>query len=341
MELHIADDTDQTKWDEIVIKSPQGTIFHSWKWLKILEMHAKAKLIPIIGYSGTTPIGILPLYLQKKGPLKLVFSPPPKSALLFLGPVLFNGESEKQNKKESNYFEFQKEIDDYIAREVNADHVSISFPPKMLDIRPYFWAGYKPDIFYDYVLPIPPNLDDLWLGLMKNMRGNINKSKKMGCLIELGGRSELEEIYQLMVQRYKDQNKNETIPKKYLFDLYDQFPENFKIFTVRYQDEVITGEIDLHFKGSLISWIGSPKPVKPISPSPNDLCEWEALVYAHSHGIEEYAIYGAARNRRLHKYYSKLNPELHPRFSVKKMSFVASSLEKIYSKIFKPLRFEI
>jgi hypothetical protein len=271
----------------------------------------------------------------------LVSSPPSRSALLFLGPVLFGWESMKQNKRESNYFEFQKEIDKYIDKEINADHVSISLPPKMLDIRPYFWADYKIDIYFDYVIPIQSSIDDQWHGLLKNMRGNINKSKKMGCLVELGGRSELEEIYHLMAQRYKNQNKKETIPKSYLMDLYDQFPENFKIFTVKYQDQIITGEIDIHYKNSLISWIGSPKPIKPISPSPNDLCEWEALVYAHSQGIGEYVVYGAARNERLQKYYTKLNPELHQRFSVKKMSVIAHTLEKVYSKILKPLQSKI
>jgi hypothetical protein len=341
MDLQIADDTDQIKWDEIVTKSSHGTIFHSWKWLKIVETHTRSKLIPLMGYNGTTPVGILPLFVQKKGFITMVSSPPPKSALLFLGPVFVGWDSIKQSKRESNYLEFQRDVDEYLKKEINADYVSISLPPKLLDMRPYFWADYKIDVFYDYVIPMQSSLDDLWLGLLKNMRGNISKSKKMGFSVELGGKAELEEIYHLMAQRYNDQKKSETFPKKYLTDIFDQFPDNLKILTVKYQGETITGEIDIHYKNSMISWIGSPKPNKPISPSPNDLCEWEALVYTHSHGIGEYIIYGAARNERLYKYYAKLNPELHPRFSAKKMSFIAHTMEKAYSKIIKPLQFKI
>jgi hypothetical protein len=341
MGLLIADDVDQKKWDEIVTNSSLGTIFHSWKWLKIVETHTRSKLVPIIGYSGSTPIGILPLFVQKKGLITMVSSPPAKSALLFLGPVLAGWDSINQSKRESNYIEFQKEIDEYIKKEIKADYISISLPPKLLDIRPYLWADYKIDVLYDYVTPLHSSLDDLWLGLVKKMRANISKSKKMGFSVELGGKTELEEIYHLMVQRYDNQKKMETIPKNYLTDLFDQFPENLKIFTVKYQGETVTGAICIHDKNYLISWIGSPKPNKPISPSPNDLCEWEALAYAHSHGMGEYIVYGAARNERLHRYYVKMNPELHQRFSVKKMSLIAQTMEKTYLKIIKPLQFKI
>lgn len=339
MVLQIADETDQAKWDEIVKNSSLGTIFHSWKWLKIVETHTRTKLIPIMGYNSSTPIGILPLFVQKKGIITMVSSPPPKSALLFLGPVFVGWDSINQSKRESNYLEFQKEVDEYISKEIKADYVSISLPPKLPDIRPYLWAGYKIDVLYDYVTPLHSSLDDLWLRLMKKMRANISKSKKMGFSVEVGGKPELEEIYHLMVQRYKDQEKKETIPKNYLLDIFDEFPENLKIFTVKYQGETITGQIDIQYNDCLISWIGSPKPNKPISPSPNDLCEWEALAYAHSHGMREFIVYGAARNERLHKYYVKMNPELHTRFSAKKMSFVAHTMEKAYLKIIKPLRF--
>ena len=47
MELKIADETDQQNWDAIVERSPNGTLFHTWKWLKLLEKYSSLKIAGI------------------------------------------------------------------------------------------------------------------------------------------------------------------------------------------------------------------------------------------------------------------------------------------------------
>ena len=45
MEITIASDADQPLWDDIVVNSSEGTLFHTWKWLKIMEKHNSKKSI--------------------------------------------------------------------------------------------------------------------------------------------------------------------------------------------------------------------------------------------------------------------------------------------------------
>jgi len=73
VELKIAKNEDSEAWNNIVENSPQGTIFHTWKWLKIVEKHTNSKLYPIIGYKGTEPVGVYPLFFVKKKGIRLVF----------------------------------------------------------------------------------------------------------------------------------------------------------------------------------------------------------------------------------------------------------------------------
>ena len=99
------------QWDDIVKNSPYGTIFHTLKWLKIVEKHTKNKLYPLIGFKGKEIIGIFPVFYQKRGPLRMIFSPPPKVAMPYLGQIYIGYNQWKQNKRESISIEFQAQID--------------------------------------------------------------------------------------------------------------------------------------------------------------------------------------------------------------------------------------
>ena len=57
------------------------------------------------------------------------------------------------------------------------------------------------------------------------------------------------------------------------------FNDNITVFVTLIEGEIVTGLIDLHYRDTLYSWIGNPKPRMPISPSPNDLMAWEIIRY--------------------------------------------------------------
>ena len=119
IDLKIAAEDEAAVWDKIVDSSPHSTIFHTWKWLKITEKHSRSRLYPVMGYKGTTVIGIYPLFFQKMFGISCVFSPPPATAVPFLGPIIVGYDALKQNKKESVFLNFQKSIDEFIFSELN------------------------------------------------------------------------------------------------------------------------------------------------------------------------------------------------------------------------------
>jgi len=328
---------DRELWDNLVEKSPHGTIFHTWKFLKIVEKHTPSKLYPLIGMRGTTPVGIYPLFSQKRFFLKMVFSPPPHCAVLYLGPAIVGYDNLKQSKRESVFIEFQREVDNFISSELKPDYTLISTPPNLLDCRPLKWCGYNIRPSYSYVINLTNGTENVWKQLKKHLRQSINKTKREGVSIEEGSKEELEAIYNLLNERYKEQEEIVTVPKRYLFDLYDFFhPKNLKIFVAKYKGEIRTGIIDIWYKDKVATWIGSTKTyLKGISP--NDLLFWETIRKGCEHGFKQYEIIGAAGVRRLHSYYSKCNPELLLWFSARKYSsFVPKLLEASYIKILKP-----
>jgi hypothetical protein len=338
IEIRVAQNADAKEWDAINSESPHGTIFHQWNWLKITEKHTQSTLYPLIGIKNNTPIGIFPLFFQKKGPIRMVFSPPPHAALFYLGPVLLGYDTLNQEKRENNYIEFQKSVDTFIKNDLKAHYISISLSPALQDPRPFGWSGYSVGLNFDYSVDLSHSYDYLLQRLDKKQRQNLNRAKKRGIFVEVGGKKEYEKILDLMDIRYEQQGKNVRESKEYFLDIYDEYKENLKIFVAKVDGEVITGTIDFQYRDTHYSWIGNPKPKNQMAPSPNDLLICESVRIAQVQGFRYYITMSAAGDKRLHSYYaSKFDPKLKIYFSVKRNTFLAGIFEKGYTNLIKPL----
>lgn len=338
VEIRIAHEEDKTLWDEIISQSPHGTIFHQWKWLMITQKHTGTTLYPVLGMEGDTPVAVLPLFFQKNKLITRVYSPPPHAALFYMGPVFSGYDSLLQGKKETLYIGFLNAVEAFLQDTLNADHISISLSPDLQDPRPFAWSGYSIVPQYDYVIDLSPGMDYLFHSLDKKQRQNLNRATKRGMTVEMGGIDEFEIILDLMDYRYTEQAKVVTESRQYFLDVFDAYKESLKIFVAKSEGEIISGCIDFLYRDTHFSWIGNPRPKKPISPSPNDLLIWESVRYAYAHGCKYYVTLSAAGNQRLHAYYAaKFNPELKIRYSMKKNSLLSGILEAGYMHILKPL----
>ncbi|RLF94356.1 hypothetical protein DRN50_05590 [Thermococci archaeon] len=337
IKLRVIDDDERGKWDTLVAASPHGTLFHTWKWLKVMEKHTMSKFYPLMGLKRTTPVGVFPLFYQKRFLVRTVFSPPPSTAVHHLGPLLVDYNRLKQDRKESIFTEFQREVDRFMVSDLKADYIWIGLPPGLLDARPFKWTGYQIEPAYDYLIDLSRGADYVWQQFKKNLRQNISRAEKRGISVETGSKRELEMIYDSLSKRYREQDTTLSLPESYLLDLYDLFyPENMKIFVAKYNGDYVGGLIDLYYKDKVVSWLGNVK-ASVECVSPNDLLQWEAIRYAIEHGMKCYEEMGA-NTERLCKYKSKYNPDPSIRFSAKKYSSVMLRLgETAYHRVWKPI----
>jgi hypothetical protein len=334
IELKTATEKDAQLWDRIVDSSPQGTLFHTWKWLKIAERHTGTRLYPILGLKGTVVIGILPVFFMKKYGVSSAFSPPPSTAIPYLGPVIENYDNYKQSKKESMDKNFQRSVDSYLFSELNCGFVSLSLTASH-DPRPYQWADYQLDPIFDYHLDISPDITVIWQNIDANLKGHIKRTEKNGISIEDGSKNDLVDIYQSLERRYREQKRAVTVSEDYLTALFDAFsPANLKVFVAKQDGNTIGGIVALLYKDRVLYWIGGAKPATS-NFSPNDLAQWEAIKFAHSRGYKIYEEIGAG-TERLSEFKAKYNPKLVHRYSVRKYSsFFYVCAEKGYSHVFK------
>ena len=331
MELKIAKEGDKELWNELVEKSPHGTIFHTWKFLKIVEKHTNSKLYPVIGMKGTTPIGVYPLFLQKKFFLRLVFSPPSHALLLYLGPAIVDYDKLKQSKKESTSVKFQRKVNEFLESEIRYNYIRIRTPPELIDSRPFLWTGYRVEPLYTYIIDISKGSEQVWKNFNKQVRMDINKTKREGVKVKEGSIDDLKFLSKSIANRFIEQGFRSRDYRRYLDGVYKAFyPEKFRIFVGEYNGETVGGLTLLCYKKRASLWMGIPKTdLKGVYP--NDLIVWESIKWACENGYKKYEIMAAGDDPRLRHFKSKFNPDLSLWYSAEKYSSpIYKGMEKAF-----------
>jgi len=330
--LKILDDPNEKAWDELVISSPQGTIFHTRKWLKIAAEQSHAEFLPCMFYKGTQLVAIYPVFIQRQGPALLALSPPSRSYMLYLGPVIADYDFLKQDKKESTYIEIQREMDTFIFKTRGCRYARIRTSPGLYDSRPLRWSGYIVEPYYTYRIDLSKGVDVVWERFDRKLRVEINKATRDGVTVRVGDKDDLEYIHDSLYARYQQQGLRPVNYKKYLLALYDAFAwDNLKIFVAEYQGQRIGGTINLCFKDIMYLWVGIPKS-DLVGISPNALIQWEAIKWAHEHGLGFYEEMDAGDDPRLRYFKSKYNPELVIWYSATKYSSIVYQVgEKLFN----------
>jgi len=319
IEIRHASKDEIKKWDDWIEGSLNSILFHKWDFLKIMEKHTKSKLHPLIGFKGEEPVGLLPVFEQKRSFLKTVFSPPPQISVPYMGPVFIGFENLPQHKKEPAYMEFFKSADAYIMETLKPNFIQMSTQPGSLDCRQFKWIGYETEAMYNYVVDLTGGEGKIWGDFKKKLRQDIKRTEKKGITVSEGGREELLYVYNSVSERYAEQGQDPSLPKQFLLDVYDKFhPQNIRIFVAKFNGEPIAGLIDIYFKDRAESWVGNVK--SAISGiHPNDLLQWHTIKWACEHGLKQYIIMGA-NTPRLSPFKLKYNPQIEINFQAKKYS---------------------
>ncbi|NQT71764.1 MAG: GNAT family N-acetyltransferase [Chloroflexi bacterium] len=328
MSLKIFNEVDKEEWNSIVDKSIPYTSCHRWEWLRIAAKHSNTNLYPLVHVDkGGNPLAAFPLFFSRKGPLKMVFSPPPGSAMR-LGPIFIDSKL-KTHKKETIYKEFQTEVEEFI-NYLGANYVLIATSPGLIDIRPFKWADYTATPTYNYIVDLTKGEDNLWASFKRELRNNIKRTQKSGVVVieEISDKN-VDHLYNSLDRRYQGQSLRLGISGDYLRDLFEQSYElSLKLFVAYYEGNVVGSIAHVGEKQRLVVWVGAVK--NNISGlAVNDLIQWEAIKWAIQNGYHEYEIVGA-NIPRLCLFKSKYSPDLNICFILKKAGLLGRISENGY-----------
>jgi len=336
MILKIIDNAEKDLWDNAVQTSPQGTIFHTWKWLKIVERYSQKKtligrysstLYPLLVTEDSKIIGLMPVFCYSLPFLKMLTSPPVAVENYYLGPVLCNFEDLKPEKQQIMQMDFHRETENFIKNTLHPRRILIHTCPRFIDIRPFKWSGYEVEPRYTYEIDLSLGKDALWENFGKNLKYYLRRTEKEGVTVEQGSREDCSFIHDLLKQRERIHP-----PEDYLLDIFDAFsPENLHVFIARQNGKNLTGIIILTYQDSVIFWLGAPKlSVKGIIP--NELVIWKSIVWAIENGYKRYEIM-VADDLTLFPFKRKFNGTLIPFYTLRWRSPFFRLVDAIYHGI--------
>jgi hypothetical protein len=324
-----ASEAELDDWDERVAASPQGTVFHTVAWLRVLERHSSTTLHPLVGYKGEEPIGLFPAFVLSKGPVNAVFSPPPRLGVPNLGPVLCNHRKLKQRKFESLNEGFIEGVLDWIDRELDPSYIRVETVPEYDDPRPFHRREFDVTPRYTYAVVTDDEAAVLDRFSRSVRRGIRNHGER--CRIRSGDHSDATAIIEQVRGRYEEQGKSFDIGRDLVTDLLDTLPDDrLQVYVGEVDGELASGIITPTDEDRVYFWQGGVKPA--VDPPINNLLHWHIIRDAIDRGRTEYDLVGA-NSPSLCAYKAKFNPRLVPYHVLETGTRLTSLASDVYKRL--------
>jgi hypothetical protein len=299
------------QWDELVKKSPQGTIFHTSKWITTCsELFSKRGMI--FGFYKKDQLfgGCLVYSYKKFYFFSIAESNPP---LTPYGGYIFSPFESVQVRK--NMY-IQKKIITAINHEMMKmfNFITLINSPGLLDIRPFKWQGWKEIVNYCYIFPLSSNIEQQ---ISKKTRWAINRANKSGIVIKQKWDKDI--FWDLMVKTYHKHEKKPSFSQKMLFSLMEMIKDNQcgdMWIAETASGDIASAEIFIWDNQMAYRWSAASNPCY-MNTGATSLLIFEIMTHLHKKGLKKFDMM-AAGTPNLAKFTSGFNPQLVPYYVLQK-----------------------
>lgn len=299
---------DAETWNRCVERSTDATVFHRQAFLDAAANYADASLTQFVGYNGNEPVGIFPVFELERGPVRTVFSPPPRLGVPFLGPATVGMQGWKQRKVAKTNQEFVEGCLSVIETEIDPSYVYLKSVTSYDDIRPFQWAGFEATPQYTFTLPLKEGKEELLAGFSRSLRRYLEPDEDEDVRVEERGREAIPFVVDQVKARYEEQGKRFTIPRSFVYDLWDTMPDgSIRTYVGTVEGDEVSGVITLESPSGIYFYLGGSK--SDVDYPINDLLHWHIIQAAADRDVAEYDLMGANVDG-IARYKAKFNPTL-------------------------------
>jgi len=189
------DPRDYGSWDDLVSRSPHGTIFqYSW-WLEATGY--EFEILVCRDRKGKVVAGI-PLPRKKKGGMNLFHSPP---LTPYLGPVFDVAPAAKLYQRAS----VMRSIGECLARDVKGfDSLSYVIGATGPDLQGFLWSGFRAELAYTFRLDPGLSPERILENVEPTHRNKLAKAERCNLVVETG--DNINAFMQLNKKTFQRQN---------------------------------------------------------------------------------------------------------------------------------------
>lgn len=327
-------DTDEReRWNSYIERTPEATPFHRHEALEVIADATDTTLYLLSGFKGEEPVGLLPLFVKRRGPLGFVYSPPMQVRIPYLGPLLLNTGQLKQRKAEKWHSRFIEGCLGWIDAHLDADHIDIRTTDRYPDARPFIWNGMDVEPAYTYIVDITLGEEDLLKRFSGDARKSIRDADDYDYTIEEGGERVVRRVLEQLRQRYESDDDEEFygVDPDFAVELYRALPSGrIRPYECRLDGEFVGGGITVESDDTVYHWRGGAKTRMEFPV--NEIVDWHIMRRAADRGKSRFDFVGAM-NQRVCEYKAKFNPEARVRYIVQRRSRRVEVVSSVYGRV--------
>lgn len=330
IEVQPATDNQRERWDELVARSPQGTVVHRIAFLQTIASHADADLHLLIGQKGQEEVGLFPVFERSVGPVRVVFSPPPNMGLSVLGPAMLKLDGMKPQTQEKRVRRFIQASLDWIDDTINPAYEHVRTHPTFLDHRPFSWNEFDLTTRYTYVVDLQGGAEEVKGAFSTDARRNIRDTSEKVAVNKQDSENAINRVITHLQQRHDEQGISYPVESAFVQELSNNLhDECMTVYHVTVDGEYASGMIVLSDKKTAYRWQGGGRPVGDVDIPVNDRLDWRVMKDAIKAGREKYDLVGA-NTRGITQYKSKFGPNLQSYQSAEYHDFGMGTLASVY-----------
>ena len=268
-----------------------------------------------MGRKGEEPVGLFPLFEMRKGPLRGVFSPPPYSWAVYLGPVVIANDGIKRRTFDERNRAFIESSLSWVDESIGPQYLQVT-THSQIDIRPFQWGGYSVELRFTYVVDLERDEDALLDSFSGDLRRNIRGSEDLAHRVTEGGSDDIRWVIDQVAARYGATGKSYDVDPEYVVALFDELPEGcIRPYICTIDGERVGGILTVEDDSSMYRWQGGFTPDGSHDLAVNDVLDWHIIRQARERGISRYDLVGAGVPR-INEYKAKFDPALETHYRV-------------------------
>ena len=281
--MHIAlyEDSRCQAWDDFVYRQPQGTMFHTIAWKRVVERTFGHPAFYFYAQEGDAIRGVLPLFWVK--------SPLSGNALVSVPFSIYGGILADSEESAAALLQAAKEL----AQEKGVAHVEFRHQhSNALDLP-------VKDLYVTFVLPLPSDPEVVWKEMRKRNRNILRKGEKSGLGLYRQPQPgvlephEVDTFYHLFA-RSQQALGTPVLPRALFTHLQEEFGQGNTIYSVTCEGKIITSLWVFSWRDFISPYYIGYDPAY-LQYAPNNWVLWQVIKDACAAG---YRYYDMGRSRK-------------------------------------------
>lgn len=236
-------------WDKFVESSPQGNIYSTTKWLKIIESSTdyKGHIFALFDKLDNIVAGCLFFSIKK---IFEIINPPPLTPFT---TILFEN---KRTAKLSKIEAFHEEVIEKLGKKLlDYNYVLLLLHPSVQDLRPFTFRKWEENLHYTYFIDISDS-SRAWENLNESKRRGIKAAQAYGITVESS--DDIDSFYDLYKKYFEDRNFNKLVQKELVKKILDL--ENSELYAAKKDGKNIAFLLIVFDRGFIYTLLTATEP---------------------------------------------------------------------------------